>query len=398
MSKTLLLADDSLTIQRVVDLTFAQEDVRVVSFAGGDQAVKWMEDEMPDIVLADVGMPQPDGYAVAQHMKQSARLRDVPVLLLAGAFEPLDDNKARDSACDGVLTKPFEPQHLVSRVIELLGRHRHLTAVPPPAPAHADAPEAAFESFVGDAPAPIEAPVEIDHRPELSALPESPAEPVMAAEPVAPSQPAERVGLHLVEPPVPAATHEPVNLQSFATDLAELDGALELIASEPAMDSIDPPLDLEWDPPIAPGPVAAMESHHESALEPLAPLTPLSTESWDLAAVPSVPAPEPPAPSPVLSHEPEPVQAAPAQMAQPAHQTAPPMSLASAFAALLAAEANPAASIQPAGHVVNEAAIEDIVRRVLQRVTDDMVRGVVLEAAERMVKAEIDKIKDSPEQ
>jgi len=95
MSKTLLLADDSLTIQRVVDLTFAQEDVRVVSFANGDMAVKWMEGEMPDIVLADVGMPQPDGYAVAKHMKQSSRLRDVPVLLLTGAFEPLDDDKAR---------------------------------------------------------------------------------------------------------------------------------------------------------------------------------------------------------------------------------------------------------------------------------------------------------------
>src|SRR5580765_509607 len=133
MSKTLLLADDSLTIQRVVDLTFAQEDVRVVSFANGDMAVKWMEGEMPDIVLADVGMPQPDGYAVARHMKKSSRLRDVPVLLLTGAFEPLDDDKARQSACDGVLVKPFEPQHLVSRVVELLARQR--AAVEEPAEA-----------------------------------------------------------------------------------------------------------------------------------------------------------------------------------------------------------------------------------------------------------------------
>lgn len=120
MAKTLLLADDSVTIQRVVELTFAHEDVRVVSVNDGQQAVEWIDTEHPDIVVADVGVPEVDGYAIVSHVKKSKALRHIPVLLLAGAFAPVDERKARATGCDGVLVKPFEPQQLVARVKELL--------------------------------------------------------------------------------------------------------------------------------------------------------------------------------------------------------------------------------------------------------------------------------------
>jgi CheY-like chemotaxis protein len=120
MPKTLLLADDSVTIQRVIELTFAHEDVRVVSVSDGRRAVQWLEGEWPDIVLADVDVPEVDGYELARYVKTSARLKHVPVLLLAGAFEPVDQERIADLHCEGVLVKPFEPQQLVSRVKELL--------------------------------------------------------------------------------------------------------------------------------------------------------------------------------------------------------------------------------------------------------------------------------------
>jgi CheY-like chemotaxis protein len=104
----------------VVELTFAHEDIRVVSIGDGPKAVQWIETERPDIVVADVGVPNLDGYAIVQHIKKSPALRHIPVLLLAGAFEPVDDVKARASGSDGVLVKPFEPKHLVARVKELL--------------------------------------------------------------------------------------------------------------------------------------------------------------------------------------------------------------------------------------------------------------------------------------
>ena len=120
--QTLLLADDSVTIQRVIELTFADEDIKVVAVSDGDQAIERIEADPPDIVLVDIGMPGRSGYEVARHIKQSPRLQHIPVLLLAGAFEPVDQAKATAAGCNGVLAKPFEPQLVIARVKELLGQ------------------------------------------------------------------------------------------------------------------------------------------------------------------------------------------------------------------------------------------------------------------------------------
>src|SRR5687767_1573648 len=138
MPKTLLLADDSVTIQRVIELTFTHEDIRVVAVSDGRRAIQWMEGEWPDIVLADVDVPEVDGYDLAAHIKQSPRLKNVPVLLLAGAFEPVDQRRADQIGCDGVLIKPFEPQQLVSRVRGLLDRPAVVSNGHPRAVAGAD--------------------------------------------------------------------------------------------------------------------------------------------------------------------------------------------------------------------------------------------------------------------
>ena len=120
MAHTILLADDSVTIQRVIELTFADEDVQVVAVSSGDQAIARLNSAPPDIVLADIGMPGKDGYEVARYVKQSPRLSHIPVVLLTGAFEPVDQARAAEVGCDGVLAKPFEPQLVIGRVKELL--------------------------------------------------------------------------------------------------------------------------------------------------------------------------------------------------------------------------------------------------------------------------------------
>jgi CheY-like chemotaxis protein len=121
MSHKLLLADDSVTIQRVVELTFADQDVQVLAVGDGEQAIARIPIDQPDIVLADIGMPKRSGYDVAAFVKNNPDLRHIPVLLLAGAFEPVDEARAEQVGCNGVLVKPFEPQHVIARVRELLG-------------------------------------------------------------------------------------------------------------------------------------------------------------------------------------------------------------------------------------------------------------------------------------
>jgi len=121
MSKKLLLADDSATIQRVIEMTFAGEDVQVLTAGDGEEAMARISAEKPDIVLADIDMPKRSGYEVSAFVKGHAELSKTPVLLLAGAFEPVDDAKAKQAKCDGVLVKPFEPQQVIARVRELIG-------------------------------------------------------------------------------------------------------------------------------------------------------------------------------------------------------------------------------------------------------------------------------------
>ncbi len=133
MTHKLLLADDSVTIQRVVELTFSGEDVQVVTVGDGEQAIARIPIELPDIVLADIGMPKRSGYDVAAFVKGRSDLSHIPVLLLAGAFEPVDENRAQQVHSDGVLVKPFEPQQVIARVRDLIESSRTMSRRKPAA-------------------------------------------------------------------------------------------------------------------------------------------------------------------------------------------------------------------------------------------------------------------------
>ena len=120
--RKLLLADDSLTIQKVIELTFADEGVRVIAFGNGDEAIEHLDEVAPDIVLADVFMPGKSGYEVCQHIKHNEKLKHIPVMLLVGSFEPFDEAEARKVGADDILTKPFQSiRRLIDRVGSLVG-------------------------------------------------------------------------------------------------------------------------------------------------------------------------------------------------------------------------------------------------------------------------------------
>jgi CheY-like chemotaxis protein len=127
MAKTILLADDSVTIRKVVELTFGDTDIRVESVGSGEEALEQIRAIAPDLVLADVAMPAPSGYDICRHVKASDR--PVPVLLLAGTFEPFDIDRARECGADGHVVKPFESSTLIDRVESLLNQAAEPAAV-----------------------------------------------------------------------------------------------------------------------------------------------------------------------------------------------------------------------------------------------------------------------------
>lgn len=143
MSRTILLADDSVTIQKVIELTFMDEDYTVVAVGDGDAALEALDDGSPDVVIADVHMPGANGYDVARHAK-SVR-PGTPVLLLVGTFEPFDEDEAARSGADRYLKKPFDSQELQQIVEELLAGAASGAAEAPSAPATTAGADDPFE-------------------------------------------------------------------------------------------------------------------------------------------------------------------------------------------------------------------------------------------------------------
>ncbi|MEA2604126.1 MAG: hypothetical protein QOF89_5118 [Acidobacteriota bacterium] len=198
MKRRILLADDSVTIQKVIELTFMDEDYEVRAVSNGDEALALLPEVKPEFVIADVHMPGANGYEVCRRSKQLQP--GVPVLLLVGTFEPFDENEARSCGADSFLKKPFDSQELLQRVQELLAPTAAAAPPPqisqapselpaldfppisglagvesPPAPAFAAEPSWATSFDLEPTPpafAPVPAPEPFDHEPSFALEPD----------------------------------------------------------------------------------------------------------------------------------------------------------------------------------------------------------------------------------
>jgi CheY-like chemotaxis protein len=388
MPHKLLLADDSVTIQRVIELTFADENVQVVAVGNGQEAIDRIQRDRPDIVLADVGMPERDGYEVAAFVKGNPATANIPVVLLTGAFEPIDEGRARAAGCDGVLVKPFEPQIVIGRVKELLAGNKPAgmwSAAPVAqgpvrqAPGDLDMRPAAAQGASTD---PLEA-----YFDQLDAAFASTATPASAgADPFAGFAPpmgassqatgaAKRETIPLAKPAAPPASDDP--LMGWDPDLGG-DGprpaSFEPPAPRPAPVAAVPPPP----PPVAP-PVA----HAAPAVQPAPVVQPVVQVTVSAPAAVAPAAPPAPAPAPL------------------------PTSLVDAFTALLEAEQKlglvPSAASAPAAAGNNGPApvapitdemLDAVTERVLQRLSADS-RPAILDVAEKLVREEIERIKQA---
>jgi CheY-like chemotaxis protein len=148
----ILVADDSVTMRRILELTFAGEDATVTGVDSGDAAVARASEIRPDVVFADVSMGT-DGYRVAASIKSTPGLEQTAVILLASQKHPYDEGKARNAGVDDHVLKPFDTQLVIDKVKQVLNRPRAAAAAgagpargaapaaPPPRPPVAAAPQ-----------------------------------------------------------------------------------------------------------------------------------------------------------------------------------------------------------------------------------------------------------------
>jgi CheY-like chemotaxis protein len=339
--RKLLLADDSATIQKVIDLTFADEGVQVVAVGNGQEAIDQLLEVEPDIVLADVFMPSRTGYEVCEYVKTNEKLKHIPVMLLVGSFEPFDEAEARRVGADDILTKPFQS---IRRLIDRVGA---LVSSPP---AEKEVPTAELPRETEAAP---EEDVRMDvHELEVTTADTLPLDDALAAE-------------HL--PREEKMEIEPQNVsQSESSDVLLDLGELEPVRAV-ADDEFVLDLDDDVTPANEPAPVRAFVEPQVKEAVATAASGYQHSSFADTQEVPFVPTPYPSAveDAAVLEPEPEPQRLQSAESAVPvsADQLSPEM-------------------------------IDVIARRVVEMMSDKVVREIAWEVvpdlAELLIKKQLE--------
>jgi CheY-like chemotaxis protein len=290
VARTILVADDSPTIQKRAQGILKGEGYEVETVSNGVAAIKKLASLQPIVVLADVSMPGRDGYEVCDFVKTSEALRHVPVLLIASDLEPYDEGRGARVHADGKVKKPFEPQDLISVVARFAAQAEEAAPKAPPvqpvAPPLPPAFEVAATEEELEAGARKQGPM-LAGVSEGIAFAEPPAEEVHAALP------------ELTPEPPPVLAPEPAATATIRTEAApEVAGAAAI-----PVEAAPPPAELAA-PPVEPAPPAVEPGPEEVSVQ----AEPVLVEEPDAA---------PPEERPVPITEQTVMFRAPAQIAEP---------------------------------------------------------------------------------
>ena len=122
MSKKIVLAEDEPQIARLIEFKLKKEGYSVTWKENGEEALKAIKADKPDLILLDIMMPVMDGYEVLRRLKEDENLTDIPVIMLTARAQEKDVVKGIDLGAEDYITKPFHPAELLARVKRILGK------------------------------------------------------------------------------------------------------------------------------------------------------------------------------------------------------------------------------------------------------------------------------------
>jgi len=417
MSKKILLADDSLTIQKVISITLASEDYELEIVGDGNAAIAKAKSFLPDLILADVAMPGKNGYEVCEIIKKDPALARIPVLLLAGTFEPLNREEAGRVKADDSIIKPFESSSFVDKVRSLLAK----AEAAPKEVEVTELPEAKPEltgnvweagDFLG-APGEEQAAAESDADTDFlggglfdEALHEAEEE---TPDQVTPDQAFMDLDLNAPQPPKKAAPAPPASLQRPVAPLPQRPAAPLQRPVAPLPQRPAAPLQR----PVAPPPPPEVDFNAFSSEPPVAPQEEDESSYWtpaEVAAPPAPPRTTPPPPAPPQARRapaPEsPAQRPPSGGGAPdllkLYQKQPPSAarpVERAVEKTVAAATERVMDLSGLTSAVTSALsreeIQEIIRKVAREVIEEIAWEVVPELTEEIVNNEMSKFRES---
>ena len=286
MPKTLLAVDDSVTMRKVLEITFASDDFRVLGAENSQKAMAHLAEE-PVAVIIDTSLEGDDGYALAKQVR--ARDPKVAIVLMASRYNPYDANRGRDAGADDYADKPFDTQGLLDKVKKaIVARAAQKAAAPAVAPAP-----------IGTSPGPVGSPFTGTPRPAVTAT-------VPSRGPA--PQPAPRAHTLSFDSgpvaPPPVAAAPPTNVPATA----------------PSIQRVAPAAGVAQRPAPAPAPVGPVGLSPIAKPAPAAPVAsphtvPTAAPPAAMQAVPPVAPTAGPSPAVAVAHVPPPVAAASAAVA-----------------------------------------------------------------------------------
>ncbi len=128
-SKQLLLIDDDPNLILLVKDYLEFRGYQVITAENGREALEVLDRQIPDMIICDVMMPEMDGYALVQHIRQDSRTNWIPVLFLSAKGQSQDRVKGLNTGADVYMVKPFEPEELVAQVEASLKQASRLSKV-----------------------------------------------------------------------------------------------------------------------------------------------------------------------------------------------------------------------------------------------------------------------------
>ncbi len=116
----ILVADDSPSTQKLIQMSFPTSEFEIVIFSDGQEVLDSLSRISPDAILLNLSLPQKDGYELGEHIKNHKELGPAPLILIKEAFEPLDKERLGTFEYDELIQKPFDSEALVQKVRSII--------------------------------------------------------------------------------------------------------------------------------------------------------------------------------------------------------------------------------------------------------------------------------------
>jgi len=117
---TVMVVDDSITVRKVTTRILERNDMHVIAAKDGVDAVSKLQENIPDIMLLDIEMPRMDGFELATHVRNEARLRDIPIIMITSRTGDKHRQRAMQIGVNRYLGKPFQESELLENIQALL--------------------------------------------------------------------------------------------------------------------------------------------------------------------------------------------------------------------------------------------------------------------------------------